>query len=426
MSQKPRRPMPGKPAARKVVRKPVPAASASNSAASEATPTKNVSTPTPVPTSTPVPVSAPTPKKVEETKQVREKPTPKAAPVSPNTEEKEHNNKALPILLIAVIIVLVGVAIYFIAEFRSAKSELDKTSSELADIEKIKDDQLSKKKEELEKILADYEGIKQERSSLGANNKELNSEIEALRNQLYRLNSALQTAKQETRDAQANAGNNNDAPAEKRTPKKRTRMSTADKTKFAQQMDDLIATHKVALEARDKEIKKLKHINTHLSSQLNTLEEKHGQLVGNLSTLEERISAASQLYIENFKIGYKNPKGNVEYDELNEFKAKKIDQIKVGFSIADNKITEKGYKNFKLKLVDPAGTVLFDSGHSGGSFESDEGTQLYTSEKDIKFDNELEEVNFFFVQSAEYKKGEYQAVIFADSKKVGEKRFTIQ
>lgn len=409
--------MPGKPAARKVVRRPAPAASASNNAASEATSTKNVSTPAPTPS----------PKKVEEKKQVKEKPIPKVAPVSdsPNTEEKEHNNKALPILLIAVIIVLVGVAIYFVAEFRSAKSELEKTSSELADIEKIKDDELSKKKEELEKILADYENIKTERSNLGANNKELNSEIEALRNQLYRLNSALQTAKQETRDAQANAGNN-DAPVEKRTASKNTRMSTSEKAKFAQQMDELIASHKVALEARDKEIKKLKHINTHLSSQLNTLEEKHGQLVGNLSTLEERISAASQLYIENFKIGYKNTKGSVEYDELNEFKAKKIDQIKVGFSIADNKIAEKGYKNFKLKLVDPAGTVLFDSGHSGGSFESEEGTQLYTSEKDIKFDNELEEVNFFFVQSSEYKKGEYQAVIFADSKKVGEKRFTIQ
>lgn len=410
--------MPGKPAARRVVRKAAPAASASNSAASEATPAENVSTPAPTPT----------PKKVEEKKQVKEKPTPKAAPVShsPNTEEKEHNNKALPILLIAVIIVLIGVAIYFIAEFRSAKSELEKTSSELADIEKIKDDQLSKKKEELEQILADYENIKTERSNLGANNKELNTEIEALRNQLYRLNSALQTAKQETRDAQANAGNNNTAPVEKRTASKATRMSTAEKAKFAQQMDELIAGHKVALEARDKEIKKLKHINTHLSSQLNNLEEKHGQLVGNLSTLEDRISAASQLYIENFKIGYKNIKGTVEYDELNEFKAKKIDQIKVGFSIADNKIAEKGYKNFKLKLVDPAGTVLFDSGHSGGSFESDQGTQLYTSDKDIKFDNELEEVNFFFVQSADYKKGEYQAVIFADSKKVGEKRFTIQ
>ena len=344
--------------------------------------------------------------------------------------EKDHNNKKLPILLFAVIVVLLGVSLYFISEKNKASNEKDEIASQLAEIEKVKDAELASKKAELEKILADFEKIKAERANMNANSKSLNNEIDLLRNQISSLNYALSSAKKEVREAKENSPKESPNTASSTgkvntSPRpKAKRLTAADKARYAQQMEDLITTHKAALAQRDKEIKRLKHINRKLHGEVNRLVKNQGKLANNIHSLEDRISIASQLYIENMKVGYMTTKGTVEYDELNEFKAKKIDKLKVGFLISDNKVSEKGLKNFKLKLVDPSGKVLFESG-KGGSFDVENGTEFYTKEKEVKFDNDEEQVNFFYIQSDDYAIGEYQAIVFAENKKVGEKRFSI-
>ncbi len=410
MSKRPiKRPTPGRPPARRVVKKKPTAAAAPSAKApkEEAKKEEKVVAAAPVSTGS----SEPTPKKVEKKEKPKKQVAPAAAATASHDDDggKDHNNKALPVLLIAVIIILVGISAYFFAELASVKDEHEKTRLELSDIEKVKDEQIEAKSKELEGILSKYDEIKLERAHLGADNKQLNDEVDGLRKQVYSLRNRLK---------QANSSNGGSSSGKS--------LTAAEKAKFSEQMQALIETHKAALAERDKEIKRLKHINKKLHHEVKNLVEKQGHLVDNIENLEERIVVASRLYIEKTKVGYKTTKGTVEYDELDEFKAKKIDKLKVGFVISDNKIAEKGYKNFKVSIVGPDKKILFDAGKGGGNFEDADGkTVFYTTEKEVKFDNDLEEVNFFITQSDDYKKGEYHVTIYAEDRKVGEKKFTI-
>lgn len=329
------------------------------------------------------------------------KETPKAAtppPTKNNKGEEQKSGGGGKTVLIILLLLAIGAAGYFAWEYTVISEILTETQAKLSAIEAEKNDEIANKEKQLQELLADYDNIKKERSALKLNNKGLNEEIAGLQATIEKLRAMRNNT-------------NTDATA---------------KAKFVKELDKTIAEHKLEIAKKDEEIERLKHINSKLSKHVDQLIEKQGEMSAQFHDLEDKVRIASIVNIENLEIAYIDLKGNINTDDYNEFKSKKIDKLRFGFSLAENHVAKKEDKLFTIRVLDPDSKVMFDLGQGGGTFKMSNGqNDFYTAQRYVKFDNEKEKVYFRYTQSKDYKPGKYRLEVYSEGFKVGEKEFNI-
>ena len=181
----------------------------------------------------------------------------------------------------------------------------------------------------------------------------------------------------------------------------------------------------------DKEVDKLKALlaqqDTIITTQKNTIvqrEDSITKIVVERNKLAEKVAIASVLRAEGFKIDAINAKGKVS--EGGEYKAKKIDKIKVTFTLAENKVAEKGGRDVYLRLVEPDGAALFDLANGGGSFQLDGKEVFYTMKQTILFENKGQKVSFEYKKGSPYKPGKNKVEVYSEGFQIGEGTFLVK
>lgn len=141
--------------------------------------------------------------------------------------------------------------------------------------------------------------------------------------------------------------------------------------------------------------------------------------------LEGKVNIASALRAEKISVNAITNKGK-EQDGGN-YRAKKVDKLKVSFLIQENNVAEQEAKPIYLRILDPDGAVLSDMATGSGSFLNNGREMIYSSKETIQFNNTNQSVSIMYGRGGiPLKKGTYTIELYGDGYKMGAAEFSVK
>ena len=209
--------------------------------------------------------------------------------------------------------------------------------------------------------------------------------------------------------------------------------------------DTKIRDFESLLSAKDAVIAQLKQENEVLTGQNQTLNRENTGLKSNVSGLEkekqslndsvynvtvqnrelsEKVTIAAALKAVNLTVNALNSRGKER--EGGEYKARRVDKLKVAFKLADNQLTKREEKEIYMRLVDPNGNVISDMATGSGVFSFAGKETVYTSKQKVMYTNNGQNVEFIYQRGMPYEKGTYNVELYSESFRVGNGSVTIK
>lgn len=214
-----------------------------------------------------------------------------------------------------------------------------------------------------------------------------------------------------------------------------------------QQYDVKIADFVTLLAAKDAELGQLKKENVVLVAKNKDLFSQNGTLTNEnmglkvskqnladsvddayrrnreLTAKVTRASALQAQFVQALALSDKNKErdGGV-------YRASKVDKIKVIFQLQPNPIAKQDIKTIFMRVMDPDGAVLYDSGVGSGNFDMFGKESTYTAKKDIQFQNNGQGVEIIYGRGTaiQYREGHYKIELYSEGFKIGEGNFDIK
>ncbi|SHK94862.1 hypothetical protein [Hymenobacter psychrotolerans] len=312
-----------------------------------------------------------------------------------NPSPEPRNNSRI-LLIVALFLVLLGIngVLYWMNRQKNAENQ------QLTTQVQEKDDLLKTQITEYEKLKADFERQSQEVQAMGLSNDSLEAKIASINADLLKLRSFK-------------AGS----------------FSIKEQQRFKQRAQNFEAQ----LRKKDDEIAQLKADNEALYTETTTLKERQNRLSDTITTiarsnqeLSEKVAVASRLQAENIRVGVVNSRNKEKDDDDNEFKAKRVEKIKITFNLARNDVSPKETKQIMLRLIEPDGAALYNLSTGGGTFMIDGSEAFYTAKQDIVYDNTRQPVQFLYAKGAAYKTGLHTIELYEGGVMIGKTTFTLK
>ena len=316
--------------------------------------------------------------------------------MDPNETPEPRSNNSRVLLWVALVLVLLGIngVLFYLNQQKGHKNE------ELTTEVKAKDTKLQDQIKQYEALKADFERQSQELQALGLSNDSLETKIASVNADLLKLRSFK-------------AGS----------------FSIAQQNLFKQRAQNLEGQ----LRKKDDDIAQLKKDNETLYTETSTLKEKQNKLTDTISTivrsnqeLTEKVGVASRLQSENIKVAIITSRNKEKEDDKEEFKARKVEKVKVTFNLARNDVSPKETKAIYMRILEPDGAALYNLSTGGGTFTVDGQESFYTQKQDVVYDNSKQKLEFIYAKGAEYKKGQHTVELYESGQLMGKTTFTLK
>ncbi len=316
--------------------------------------------------------------------------------MNPNEIPAPRPNNSRVLLWVALVLVLLGIngVLFYLNQQKGEENETLTTEVQ------AKDTKLQAQIKEYEALKADFERQSQQLQAMGLSNDSLQAKIASVSADLLKLRSF-----------------------------KASSFSPAQQQLFKQRAQNLEGQ----LRKKDTEIADLKKDNETLYTETTTLKEKQNRLTDTLSTmaktnqdLSEKVGIASRLQVNTIKVAVLNSKNKENNDDKEEFKAKKVEKVKVTFKLARNDVSPKETKTIYMRLLEPDGAALYNLSTGGGTFTVDGQESFYTQKQDFVYDNTQQPMEFIYAKGAEYKKGLHTVELYEGGALMGKTTFTLK
>lgn len=196
------------------------------------------------------------------------------------------------------------------------------------------------------------------------------------------------------------------------------------------ELKDRVEGYELLLKNKDEEIAKLQSVNQELLTEnvsLKTEKNQLGDSINRLSQateeLQSKVTVASQLKLENFRIVAVNERGR---ERESPFRGRQVGQLKVEFNIAENDVAPIEGKKIMIRIVDQDGQVIFDVARGSGTFIYNSKEEFYTASQDILFDNSRQHLTFLYDKGSEYPSGTYDLQVYTDNYMMGRGEFVVK
>lgn len=306
----------------------------------------------------------------------------------------QNNSRFLLIVALALVLLGINGVLYWMNRQKSAENE------QLTSQVQAKDAKLEDQIKQYEALKADFERQSQEVQAMGLSNDSLESKIASINADLLKLRSFK-------------AGS----------------FSIKEQQRFKQRAINFEAQ----LRKKDEEIAQLKADNEALYTETTTLKDRQNRLTDTITTiarsnqeLSEKVAVASRLQAENIRVGVLNSRDKEKADDDNEFKAKRVEKVKISFNLARNDVSPKETKQIMLRLIEPDGSALYNLSTGGGTFMVDGSEAFYTAKQDVVFDNTRQPVQFLYAKGAAYKTGQHTVELYEGGVMIGKTTFTLK
>ena len=148
---------------------------------------------------------------------------------------------------------------------------------------------------------------------------------------------------------------------------------------------------------------------------ITALEEEKGMLA-------QKVAVASVLKADNIKVIAISSKGKEKISEA--YKAKAIEQIKILFTVAENKVAPKNTKELYIRIVEPDGATIL--GASNGEFKYGTQTLFYTTKTSILFNGLISPVSVSYTKEGAYKIGKQVIEVYCEGALIGTGSFIVE
>lgn len=170
------------------------------------------------------------------------------------------------------------------------------------------------------------------------------------------------------------------------------------------------------------EVQNLRDQNAQLASERDELKQEISSSSDRVTVLEEqntdlvgKIRLASALKVSNISINGVRERNNDKQSV--ETRARRVDKLKIDFTIADNPLAEPGMHDVYVRVIDPNGNLRTTD---NGFFEV-EGNQIqYTYKTAIGFRNDGASYTIEWTDTNGFQKGTYTILLYADSSVMGQ------
>ena len=316
--------------------------------------------------------------------------------MTPDEYPQPRKNNSRVLLWVALVLVLLGIngVLFYLNQQKGAENQTLTTEVQ------AKDTKLQAQIKEYETLKADFERQSSELQALGLSNDSLEARIAGINSDLLKLRSFK-------------AGS----------------FTVAQQNAFKQRAANLEGQ----LRKKDDDIAQLKKDNETLYTETTTLKEKQNKLTDTISTLaktnqdlSEKVGIASRLQANNVHVAIVTTKNKEQDDDKEEFKAKRVDKLKVTYNLARNDVSPKETKSIYLRILEPDGAALYNLSTGGGTFTVDGQESFYTQKQDVVFDNTNQALQFTYAKGAEYKKGLHTVELYEGGALMGKTTFTLK
>jgi hypothetical protein len=179
---------------------------------------------------------------------------------------------------------------------------------------------------------------------------------------------------------------------------------------YLRQIDSL----KLILKKQNEDYKTLSKELLVLINKNNELE-REGQKKDNIILVSKNLTATN-VYANGIKIISNNL---IETKQFN-----KTEQIKVCFTLLENKATLKGKKDIYIQIINPKNKVI---SKNGDHMDIGEKSLFYSAKTDVYYDNDLLDVCVFVdPNKADILKGDYEINIFSGTNIIGNTIFSLK
>ena len=177
---------------------------------------------------------------------------------------------------------------------------------------------------------------------------------------------------------------------------------------FVQQIDSLGRLNKEIVAQKEK-----------VESELSSEKDKTSQLTKEKEELQGTINLGSILKASNIKVsGVRYKSGGKK--ELETKAAKRVEKIKMTFTIGENKIAKKGDRTLYARIVTPDGKELAKSLDESNTFKFNGNKGYFAAKTTVSYNNEEMNVTFYTSKSdVEFLPGKYLIEITADEFVIG-------
>ena len=293
-----------------------------------------------------------------------------------------QNKKTILIISIAIVLLLSGVIIYLISRVRNTEKEM---------LEMV--EMASYEKEQLENEYTDM-ALEVEGQMLKIDNDSIFKLLEKEQKRVQLLLEELRTVKV------TNARRIAELKEELASVRKVTKYYIA-------QVDSLNRVNEV-----------LKKENIEVREQMSIATKTIDTLTLQKDKLSQTVRIASQLEAKNIVVDLLNDKGRkTKY-------VRKVDNIRVSFSISKNITASVGNKYIYLRIATPDGQVLVKNDANKFLFEDNE--IAYSSKKEIEYSGEELQCIIYYKVTETLIEGNYRADLFVDGHLIGTEEFVIE
>jgi len=171
------------------------------------------------------------------------------------------------------------------------------------------------------------------------------------------------------------------------------------------------------------------HVGT-LTSERERLVQRQAELTDSVVTftaankeLSAKVSQAASLKAQNLKVLTVNARGKTKDKE--EYKAKRVDKLKLTFNLPENALTAQESKDIYLRVLDPQGAVVSNDATGSGEFEVDGAPSKFTARESVAYQNNNQKVEMLY-DNAELRPGKYSVELYSEGYKIGGTNFTIK
>ncbi|WP_020607558.1 hypothetical protein [Spirosoma spitsbergense] len=171
-------------------------------------------------------------------------------------------------------------------------------------------------------------------------------------------------------------------------------------------------------------VKVLDEENSGLKTERQKLADSVTTVVSKNEELATKVTRAAALKAQNVKVFAVNSKGKVKEDDS--YKAKRLDKIKLVYTLLDNPLTKEEPKDVYVRVLDPSGAVVSDMANGSGTFNVDGNETIYTTKQTVNYTNNGKNVELLYTRGIPYKAGKYTVELYSEGFRIGQGEFAVR
>jgi hypothetical protein len=200
--------------------------------------------------------------------------------------------------------------------------------------------------------------------------------------------------------------------------------SNAGKRQIQRKLDYLRGITQDYVAQIDKLLKENENLKTEVKGMENNFKEEQNKsqlLEKDKEALKEQINNAAVLQANALTAyGIKLRQGGKKEDL--EDKAKRVEKIKISFTLSRNPLVSEGLKTVYVRIARPDDAILND----GNSFEYEGKQIMYSLQEQVYYKGSPINVNLYYEKTDRIVLGTYHIAVFTDGKEIGQTQLTLK